>query len=206
MIKAGGRCTDCMHTDKEKRTAEAALFFLFFFHLACAARPESGILKKKTDAGVCRERKDTVEETRTWAAPVSFDRAATFPEGTRLYIEDTLCRDGDWDRTVLGTIYRPMRIVAVTPKRMKIVLRDVMNPSRQTEWTRHTQTIAYLSLTEKMEEEDRMTREVWDTVTMIDDLTSPSGPDTKELAGRIRGLSLDERTALRKALRDLLAL
>ena len=172
----------------------------------CAAGPESGILKKKTDAGVCRERKDTVEETRTWAAPVSFDRAATFPEGTRLYIEDTLCRDGDWDRTVLGTIYRPMRIVAVTPKRMKIVLRDVANSSRQTEWTRHTRIIAYLSLTEKMEEEDRMTREVWDTVTMIDDLTSPSGPDTKELAGRIRGLSLEERTALRKALRDLLAL
>ena len=147
-----------------------------------------------------------MEETRTWAAPVSFDRAAAFPEGTRLYIEDTLCRDGDWDRTVLGTIYRPMRIVAVTPKRMKIVLRDVANSSRQTEWTRHTRIIAYLSLTEKMEEEDRMTREVWDTVTMIDDLTSPSGPDTKELAGRIRGLSLEERTALRKALRDLLAL
>ena len=190
LIKAGGRCTDCMHTDKEKRTAEAALFFFIFFYPACAACPESGILKKKTDA----------------AAPVSFDRAAAFPEGTRLYIEDTLCRDGDWDRTVLGTIYRPMRIVAVTPKRMKIVLRDVANSSRQTEWTRHTRIIAYLSLTEKMEEEDRMTREVWDTVTMIDDLTSPSGPDTKELAGRIRGLSLEERTALRKALRDLLAL
>lgn len=145
-----------------------------------------------------------MEETRTWAAPVSFDRAAAFPEGTRLFVEDMLCREGDWDKTALGKIYRPMRIVSVTPKRMKIVLRDVMHPSRQIEWTRHTPLIVYLNLTEKMQTEDRVAREIWDTVTMIDDLTSPSGPDTKELAGRIRGLSEETRHSLRMALRELL--